>query len=159
MKTIHSLLLIFLISFSFSCGSDVPVTYVESTGNETSTFARLTIEGMMCERACGTKIAKELQSIPGVLTASVNFEDGRLDNYATVTWDEKMTSPEAMADVVNGIADGKLYKVKGIEVTKPKSKETSLRMGSVSDDENQVSDQLPLLKIFWFLEKLISRPQ
>lgn len=159
MKTIHALLLIFLVSFSFSCGHSVPVTYVESDGNDEATFVKLTIEGMMCERACGTKIAKELQNIPGVLSASVSFEDGRPDNFATITWEESITSPEAMADVVNGIADGKLYKVTSIEITKPKVKGTSSKMSGRSDDNNQMSDRLPLLKIFWFLEKLISRPQ
>ena len=89
---------------------------VRAGTTETST-AKLEISGMMCAHACGGKIKKELLEILGVANASIDFESGRDLNAAEVEFDPKSVTPESLADVVNGIADGKLYAVASVQVT------------------------------------------
>jgi len=88
----------------------------EAGTTETST-AKLEISGMMCAHACGGKIKKELLEIPGVANASIDFESGRDLNAAEVEFDPEAVTPESLAEVVNGIADGKLYAVASVQVT------------------------------------------
>jgi copper chaperone CopZ len=88
----------------------------EAGTTETST-AKLEISGMMCAHACGGKIKKELLEIPGVANASIDFESGRDLNAAEVEFDPETVTPESLAEVVNGIADGKLYAVASVQVT------------------------------------------
>ena len=60
---------------------------------------------------------KELLEIPGVANAAIDFESGRDLNAAEVEFDPKAVTPESLAEVVNGIADGKLYAVASVQVT------------------------------------------
>ncbi|MBO74675.1 MAG: hypothetical protein CMD33_05335 [Flavobacteriales bacterium] len=88
----------------------------EAGTTETST-AKLEITGMMCAHACGGKIKKELLEVPGVANAAIDFESGRGLNAAEVEFDPRTVTPESLAEVVSGIADGKLYTVASVRVT------------------------------------------
>jgi copper chaperone CopZ len=74
----------------------------EQTGDTslsaTSRRTVLQIEGMTCE-GCVTKIVSALGKTPGVVKASVEFEEG----LAFVTYDPAMVSPESLAKIVSRI--------------------------------------------------------
>ena len=93
----------------------VSESYAAGT-SETST-AKLEITGMMCAHACGGKIKKELLEVPGVANAAIDFESGRDLNAAEVEFDPETVTPESLAEVISGIADGKLYAVASVQVT------------------------------------------
>eukprot|EP00752_Nemacystus_decipiens_P009679 g8648.t1 len=56
----------------------------------------LAIDGMMCQKNCGTTVRKALEGVPGVSHAEVSFAERR----ATATWDG--TNPERGASVAAG---------------------------------------------------------
>jgi len=158
MKTAKFLITMLVVSVLSSCGHNAPMTYSNTEGEENGTFAKLTIEGMMCERACGTKIAKELLNVPGVTSAEVDFEEGRAENFAIVRWNEKQTEPEVFVEAVDRIADGKLYKVESVEIVSVKK--STIQGKSGSEKESVIMGELlPVIKVFQFLEQLIVRPQ
>ena len=113
-----TLIFAFLGVFLFTCTpeGDVNVVYKEATASVDKTVARIGVEGMMCEIACGGKIRKELSELKGVASADVEFEDGQPTNYAVVEYNPNLISEVEMVQCVNGIADG-LYHVKEVEVT------------------------------------------
>ena len=66
--------------------SDSPlVIAVESVGFEAAVAptAVLAVEGMMCQRNCGTTVTRALESIPGVSRAQVSFADKSAKVWAT----------------------------------------------------------------------------
>jgi len=158
MKTPKYLIMMLVVSVFSSCGHHTPVSYVNAEGDENGTFAKLTIEGMMCEKACGTKIAKELRNVPGVTSAEVDFEEQRAENFAIVRWNNNLSDPNQLVEAVNKIADGKLYKVQSMEIVTVKK--TTGQGKSASEKENVIMGELlPVIRIFQFLEQLIVRPQ
>jgi copper chaperone CopZ len=103
-----------------SCSSDccsVEVNEAFEPGNTETSMARLEISGMHCAQSCGGKIKKELLELSGVANANIEFESGRSLNAAEVEFDPEKVSPDELATAVSGIADGKLYEVKSVEVT------------------------------------------
>lgn len=102
-----------------ACGSAEEVKVVErhEAGAAERSVARLEIEGMMCEVACGGKISKELIEVPGVAHAQIDFDAARDVNFAEVEFDPKRVNPEDLASTVSSIAGGKLYAVKTVDVT------------------------------------------
>lgn len=101
------------------CESTDSVSVVEhhAAGESEHSVARLEIEGMMCEVACGGKISKELIEVAGVAHAEVDFDADRNTNFVEVEFDPKRVNPELLAATVDGIAEGKLYKVHEVDVT------------------------------------------
>jgi copper chaperone CopZ len=89
---------------------------VKSVSSETDkSVANISIDGMMCEMACGGKIRKELSQIEGVKLAEIEFHEGEPLDVAVVEFDPAVTDASKLATCVNGIADG-LYSVKSVEV-------------------------------------------
>jgi mercuric ion binding protein len=66
----------------------------------------LTISGMTCEIGCAKFIQSKLSKKDGVLDAKVVFND----SIANVEFDANKTSKEDLISMVNGLADGDLYK-------------------------------------------------
>lgn len=134
------------------------VSHVVKLG-EPKTTATLSIDGMMCEMACGGKIRKELESIEGVSLASIDFEDERPLNMAMVEYDPAKVDENKLIATVNQIADGKLYSVKSVEVVQYERKEINSNSSKKSDGEEEVSfDVQRVFKfpdVFHLLEKLI----
>jgi len=71
---------------------------------ETASFE---IEGMTCAMGCAATIEKKLAETEGVKEAKVDFES----KTATVAFDKTVNNQESLTKLVEGVADGKTYKV------------------------------------------------
>ena len=96
--------------------AEVPITEKHAAGTRQMTVARLEVDGMMCEVACGSKIRKELLELAGVANADIDFEADRERNYAEVEFDPSQLGAEDLIRQIQAIADG-IYEVKQVEVT------------------------------------------
>jgi len=86
-------------------------------GTVEKTVARMSIEGMMCEVGCVAKVRKELLEVPGVASATLDFEAERGLNFATVEYDPELVDAEALVAKVTAIGDG-MYPVHRMEITR-----------------------------------------
>lgn len=101
------------------CGTEaaeVPIVEKHAAGTREMTVARLEVDGMMCEVACGSKIRKELLELGGVANADIDFDADREQNFAEVEFDPRQLTPEDLIRQIQAIADG-IYQVKQVEVT------------------------------------------
>ena len=71
---------------------------------QTASFA---IEGMTCAVGCAKTIEKKLAESEGVEKATVDFDK----KLATVSFDKTVQNPSSLTQVIEGVADGKTYKV------------------------------------------------
>ena len=99
-----------------SC-SDVEITEATIHGSLEHSVAQISVEGMMCEIACGGKIRKELMEVPGTANAAIDFRVDRAVNFAEVEFDPSRTSVEELVEAIREIADGKLYAVRSVDIT------------------------------------------
>ncbi|WP_304197563.1 heavy-metal-associated domain-containing protein [Flavobacterium alvei] len=74
--------------------------------------ASFTIKGMTCAIGCAKTIQEELNGLDGVQKATVDFEK----EFATVSFDKTILSPEKITKVVEAAADGKSYKVSNMKI-------------------------------------------
>ena len=118
-----SLLAVVAVCFLAACGGDKP-SAVDTVYNETQlegtmdkTIAQMSIEGMMCEIGCVAKVRKELLEVPGVASATIDFEKDRQLNVANVEYDVDVVDAEALVAKVTAIGDG-MYPVHRMEVTR-----------------------------------------
>jgi periplasmic mercuric ion binding protein len=123
MRIINFLLAsLFLILFSCNTNSDtsssttagIPVTHRQQASGEVKTTASLSIEGMTCAAGCGGKIQQELREIPGVITTSLDFSEGREQNIVSVQYDPSKTNEQKMIECVHAIETP--FHVKSVEV-------------------------------------------
>ena len=118
-----SLMAVFAAFFLAACGGDKPsavdTVYTETRleGTVDKTVAQMSIEGMMCEIGCVAKVRKELLEVPGVASATIDFEKDRALNVATVEYDAEVVEAEALVAKVTAIGDG-MYPVHRMEVTR-----------------------------------------
>lgn len=73
--------------------------------------ASFSIEGMHCEFGCAKMIEKKLTGFEGVKSATVDFEA----KTATVEYNAVTQTPQVIAQFVEGLADGKTYKVSEVK--------------------------------------------
>lgn len=88
-------------------------TTTENTQNiaakmETASF---NIEGMTCAMGCAATIENKLARLDGVSSAKVDFET----KTATVEFDANKQTAETLTQTVEGVADGKTYKVANLK--------------------------------------------
>lgn len=83
------------------------------THPETAVFK---IEGMTCAMGCAKTIEEKLSEMDGVQKAEVDFET----KTATVNFDLDKLNKSDLTKAVESCADGKTYKVSGVEYA-PKS--------------------------------------
>ena len=108
--------------FLSACGGDKPTavdtvyTVIRLEGTMDKTVAQMSVEGMMCEIGCVAKVRKELLEVPGVASATIDFEKARALNVAIVEYDDELVEAEALVAKVNAIGDG-MYPVHRMEVT------------------------------------------
>lgn len=115
-KTITAIAIIGLAVVS--CKHDEKPT--EVTTNETKTevvkktiavanvqTASFEITGMTCAVGCAKTIEKKLAELEGVEKATVDFDK----KLATVSFDKTVQNPTSLTQVIEGVADGKSYKV------------------------------------------------
>ncbi len=74
--------------------------------------ASFTIKGMTCAIGCAKTIEEELNGLDGVQKATVDFDK----EFATVTFDKTVLTPEKLTKVVEATADGKTYKVSNMKM-------------------------------------------
>ena len=104
-----------------SCGGPtadmVPTVYEEThvEGAMEHTMAEMSVQGMMCEVGCVAKVRKELLEVPGVATATIDFEKGRSVNVAKVEYDPEVVDAETLVAKVTAIGDG-MYPVERMAV-------------------------------------------
>ncbi len=105
-----------------SCGGPsadmVPTVYEEThvEGAMERTVAEMSVQGMMCEVGCVAKVRKELLEVPGVATATIDFEKDRSVNVVKVEFDPEVVDAEALVAKVKAIGDG-MYPVERMAVT------------------------------------------
>jgi hypothetical protein len=75
---------------------------------ETASF---NIEGMTCAMGCAATIENKLGRLDGVTSAKVDFET----KTATVEFDANKQSTTSLTQTVEGVADGKTYKVSNMK--------------------------------------------
>ena len=118
-----SLLAVVAVCFLAACGGDKPpavdtvYTEIQFEGTLDNTIAQMSIEGMMCEIGCVAKVRKELLEVPGVASATIDFEKDRQLNVANVEYDSDVVDAEALVAKVTAIGDG-MYPVHRMEVTR-----------------------------------------
>ena len=81
-----------------------PKKEIAAENLETASFE---IEGMTCAMGCAATIEKKLAETEGVKEAKVDFES----KTATVAFDKTVNNQESLTKLVEGVADGKTYKV------------------------------------------------
>ncbi len=70
--------------------------------------ATMKIEGMTCAMGCAKTIENKLAGLDGVQKATVDFDK----KEATIEYDAQVQTIETLSKTVEGVADGKTYKVK-----------------------------------------------
>ena len=116
------LLAVFAALCMSACGVDKPAAvdtvYTETRleGTMVKTVAQMSVEGMMCEIGCVAKVRKELLEVPGVASATIDFEKDRPLNVATVEYDAGVVEAEVLVAKVSAIGDG-MYPVHRMAVT------------------------------------------
>ena len=109
-----------LVLFTFSCKGEqgpeikeVAVEKSEATNeldpNATYAKAEFNIEGMSCAVGCAKKIEKELAGMPGVKSASVDFDN----ELAMVEYDVDLVNHSSIEETVTKAGD--VYKVKNMK--------------------------------------------
>jgi copper chaperone CopZ len=95
-----------------------PTVFEEShvEGTVEKAVAEMMVQGMMCEIGCVSKVRKELLEVPGVASASIEFEKDRAVNVAKVEYDADVVDARALVAKVTAIGDG-MYPVEKVAVT------------------------------------------
>lgn len=95
-----------LLLFTGCGGDDAPVEgesgFVENSSVFANTVASLEIEGMHCEMACGGKIEESLNSMSGVASCDIDFDN----KMATVKFDNKVVTKDEMVDIIQNLNSG-----------------------------------------------------
>ncbi|MGL2992432.1 heavy-metal-associated domain-containing protein [Flavobacterium sp. TSSA_36] len=86
--------------------AEAPVAKKPITAENLQT-ASMSIEGMTCAMGCAKTIEKKLAESEGVEKATVDFDK----KLATISFDKTVQNPESLTKVIEGVADGKTYKV------------------------------------------------
>lgn len=73
--------------------------------------ASMHIEGMTCAIGCAKTIESKLSGLDGVQKATVDFDN----KTATIEYDATVQTPEDLAKIIEGVADGKTYKVSEVK--------------------------------------------
>ncbi len=106
MKTIKLFTLLLTLSLSFySCD-----TNKNTSNNSTEPNLKkieVAISGMTCEIGCAKTIESKISKMKGVRFSKVSFND----SLGQFTYDANLTSPKTIIAKIDGIADGKAYKV------------------------------------------------
>lgn len=94
-----------------------PVVNIIETDGPAKAVARLAIEGMGCEMACGGAIKKALGNMDGVLATEIDFDSEQETDFAIVEYDESKVTGEQMIETVTALRKGQ-YSVSGLTIDK-----------------------------------------
>lgn len=59
------------------------------------------LDGMVCEKGCGSSIRKELKATGGVTECSFDFEDGRKVNTASIQFNKDEITADEIVNIIN----------------------------------------------------------
>ncbi len=138
---LRNALFLSLIAVVFACnsGSNVRIEHSEQVAQAEKTVAKIAVDGMMCEIACGGKIRKELSEMQGVANASIEFTEGADLNYALVEYNPDLVKEDQLIACINTISDGDLYAVKQMEVIHYSPSE-EIEQGATTEDDIEMSE-------------------
>lgn len=117
MKFQKLIVLLTLSVFSFlACKQQVKkeVVVPQKVLAESPQSVSLHISGMTCEIGCAKLIQSKLSKKKGVTLAKVVFKD----SIANINFDANTVSKQELIGLIDGIADGELYKVAEIAAEK-----------------------------------------
>lgn len=108
MNKLRNLIIIALLSFgavsiSAIAGNNATVVAPSTEGNEKISVV---VEGMSCAMGCANTIEKTLLKTEGVVSASVNFEEGTAD----IEFDPEVISKEEILTAIEAVNGGDHYK-------------------------------------------------
>jgi periplasmic mercuric ion binding protein len=139
-KELIIIVVAFLFTISFiGCSNEAVKTDTSATtfserimeGDENSTVAYMSIEGMSCEVGCAKFINGRLSKTEGVLASEIDFEE----NLAKVSFDPAVVSAKDLAEMVNKLNDGQ-YKVSSVEVEQTKKVEGGTGVSAPTSKSN-----------------------
>lgn len=99
----------------------------------------LEIEGMVCEKGCGSSIRKELKSTGAVANCSFDFEEERKANVAKIAFDKNKITADEIIKIVSSMNE------KQFSVTK--SETVQLEEAAVSEEATTGSNSKERAKI------------
>lgn len=73
--------------------------------------ATMKVDGMTCAMGCAKTIENKLAGLDGVQKATVDFDA----KIATIEYDGAVQSIESLSKTIEGVADGKTYKVSEVK--------------------------------------------
>ena len=108
MKTIKLFTLLLTLSLSFySCDTNQNKNTSNNSTEPNLKKIEVAISGMTCEIGCAKTIESKVSKMKGVRFSKVSFND----SLGQFTYDTNLTSPKTIIAKIDGIADGKAYKV------------------------------------------------
>jgi len=111
---------------------------VSPTGQEMH-VATLTISGMGCQMACGSKISNTLAGLQGVSTTEIDFIGAGEANSAVVHFDAEKITEQQMIEAVNGMKGGH-YEVTSVKLVHYKASQPKQPEAAAEDaEEGKVS--------------------
>lgn len=103
------LFLTVLLSFLVACETQevVEQEFIDEKSVSPTHMATFEVEGMMCQKGCGSAIRKSLYETGGVSEVEVTFSEENPVNEIKVFFDIKKTSTEKMIFVIDDLAESR----------------------------------------------------
>lgn len=94
---------------------EMKTTFSEVEGEVAMTYASFDVEGMSCEKGCGSSITKCVKGVEGVIASEMDFDAERPVDTFAITYDPDKTNEQEIAKAIGALANGK-FQVKEVEV-------------------------------------------
>lgn len=155
MKKLNLISFLLLLIVSFSCTEKESSKLVKTEKKKSRIVVKtdkvmadrlLTakIQGMMCEKGCGSSIRKELMHTDAVESCEFDFESDRKENMVKIAFDKDKITADKLISILNSMNE-KQFKVSKSQTStietkteKPEEKdESSLKPGHVSVEKDE----------------------
>lgn len=155
MKYLSPIFLLALLSGVFSCYDGAERKVIKTEKKKTHIFIKTDkveadkmlnakIEGMMCEKGCGSSIRKELMNTNAVQSCEFDFESDRKENTVKIAFDKDKISADRLINILNKI-NNKQFKVKETNTTcieaGPKSQDNSIEESSSTEETSSIEKE------------------
>ena len=159
-KGLFKVFIITIVSLGFTyCSSNNTnnkITYKATSTDAKQLSAKIAINGMTCQYSCVSTVNKTLKNIEGVENVIIDFDEDNTTDYATVTFNTKNTSAEALMTSIENIGDN-LYRVQEIEISDVQKNTSEDNMNNSEEDNTkmvipQLNILLSLINLFGSLQ-------
>ncbi|MGV3630882.1 MAG: heavy-metal-associated domain-containing protein [Bacteroidota bacterium] len=155
MKSLSPIFLLLLVTGAFSCSNGAERKVVTTEKKKThiviqtdkvqaDKMLNAKIEGMMCEKGCGSSIRKELMNTNAVESCEFDFESDRKQNTVKIAFDKDKISVDRLITILNQI-NNKQFKVKETNTTtivaSPDSEESSSDESSSTEEISSIEKE------------------